>query len=301
LLTAGKTLFLKMEKFLFKKPRLNVIDGDGVTTKEDSRCVSTLTVPATATTHRINSPYDHLPKQQCGKRSLSFQPHWCETFKWLMVTPDVPGVLCGICKKAHDLQLLIDTVADRRLEDAFISSGMNNWKRALEKFKSHEKTNCHNFAVIQLQQYSKSAAVNAQLSQQITDDQAIAQKALRAIITSVLYLARQGLPLRGHENNDGNFSQLLLLRCFDDPALKRWFEGRYKQFTSWTVQNELLQLSAHRILRELCAVIRHAKQFSVIVDGTTDMSCNEQESVVIRYTDDNLCPHQMLDVVFVLL
>jgi hypothetical protein len=75
---------------------------------------------------------------------------------------------------AHDLQLLIDTVADRRLEDAFISSGMNNWKRALEKFKSHEKTNCRYFAVIQLQQYSKSAAVSAQLSQQITDDQAIA-------------------------------------------------------------------------------------------------------------------------------
>jgi hypothetical protein len=109
----------------------------------------------------------------------------------------------------------------------------------------------------------------------------------------VLYLARQGLLLRGHENNDGNFSQLLLLRCFDDPALKRWFEGRYKQFTSRTVQNELLQLSAHRILRELCAVIRHAKQFSVIVDGTTDMSCSEQESVVIRYTDDNLCPHEV--------
>ena len=109
----------------------------------------------------------------------------------------------------------------------------------------------------------------------------------------MLYLARQGLPLRGHENSDGNFSQLLLLRWPDDPALKRWFEGRYKQFTSWAVQNELLELSAHRILRQLCVAVRHAKQFSVIVDGTTDMSCAESESIVVRYTDDNMGPHEV--------
>lgn len=202
-------------------------------------------------------------------------------------------MLCGICNKAHELQLLTDTVADRRLEDAFISSGMNNWKHALDKFRSHEKTHCHSFAAAQLEHYSNSAAISAQLSQQISDDQAIAQKALRVIITSVLYLARQGLPLRGHDNSEGNFSQLLLLRCSDDPALKRWFEGRYKQFTSWAVQNELLELSAHRILRELCATIRRAKQYSIIVDGTTDMSCTEQESIVVRYSDDNLSPHEV--------
>jgi hypothetical protein len=167
-----------------------------------SSCVSTpmSLIHATATITHSSTPFDHLPKQQCGKRSLSFQPHWCETFKWLLITPDVPGVLCGICKKAHELHLLADTVADRRLEDAFISSGMNNWKHALENFKLHEKTSCHAFAVIQLEQYSKSATISAQLSQQISDDHAIAKKALQVIISSVLFLARQGLPLRGHEN-----------------------------------------------------------------------------------------------------
>jgi hypothetical protein len=36
LLTADKTLFLTMEKVVFKKPRLNVSDGDGVIAKEDN-------------------------------------------------------------------------------------------------------------------------------------------------------------------------------------------------------------------------------------------------------------------------
>jgi len=47
-----------------------------------------------------------------------------------------PGVLCRICRTAHDQHLLTDGVVDRRQEDAFISSVMNNWKRALEKIQS---------------------------------------------------------------------------------------------------------------------------------------------------------------------
>lgn len=185
--------------------------------------------------------YDHLPKQQCGRRWLSFQPHWSDTFKWIAVKQDVPGVLCSSCSRAHDLQLLTETVADRRLEEAFISTGMNNWKHALRKFQAHEKTHCHRFASQQLEQYTKSVAIDAQLSQQISTDQIIAQKALQSIITSVLFLARQGLPMRGHESTDGNFDQLLQLRCTDSPDLRQWLQGRHKQYTSWLIQNELLQ------------------------------------------------------------
>jgi len=62
------------------------------------------------------------------ERVLSFQPHWMEMFHWLLIKPGVPGVLCRICSTAHNQHLLTDGVTVCRQEDAFVSSGMNNWK-----------------------------------------------------------------------------------------------------------------------------------------------------------------------------
>jgi len=107
---------------------------------------------------------------------------------------------------------MADSVADQRVDNAFIASGVNNWKHALEKFRSHQKSHCHTFAVKQLIQYDHAATVNAQLNQQAADDQAEARSVRRVMISAVLYLARQGMPLRGHDGEDGKFYQLLKLR-----------------------------------------------------------------------------------------
>jgi len=66
-----------------------------------------------------------------------------------------------------------------------------------------KKSHCHTFAVKQLIQYDHASTVNAQLNQQAADDQAVARRVRRVMISSVLYLARQGMPLRGHDGEDG--------------------------------------------------------------------------------------------------
>jgi len=48
--------------------------------------------------------------------------------------------------------------------------------------------------------------------------------------------------------------------------------------TSWAIQNEILELSAHHILRQICNDIRFAGQFEIIVDATTDITCREQKA-----------------------
>jgi hypothetical protein len=69
--------------------------------------------------------------------------------------------------------------------------------------------------------------------------------------------------------------------------------GRYKTYTSWAVQNELLELTARQLLLRLCDEIRSSGMFSVIVDGTTDTTCTEQESVSVRYVDEDLHPREV--------
>lgn len=65
--------------------------------------------------------------------------------------------------------------------------------------------------------------MNAQLSSKKSAEQATAREALLKLFTSVLFLARQGLALRGHvhEEYEGNLMQLFQLRSVDVSAIKR--------------------------------------------------------------------------------
>ena len=54
-----------------------------------------------------------------------------------------------------------------------------------------------------------------------------ANRMLRIIIESIRFLARQGLALRGQKDDtNSNFSQLLLLRGIDCPALLTWLNKK---------------------------------------------------------------------------
>ena len=115
-----------------------------------------------------------------------------------------------------------------------------------------------------------------------------------SLLKCIRYLARQGIPLRGHEELDGNYSQLRLLCADFDANLKAWLE-RYHDYSSPEIQNEMLNLMSNAIIRGICKDIwesepAQAAIFSVIVDGTREITGVEQESVCIRYVNNDLQP-----------
>ena len=56
------------------------------------------------------------------------------------------------------------------------------------------------------------------------------------------FLARQGLPLRGHDDEtESNFFQLVKLRGEDDPRIESWLEKKTDKYTSSDIQNEILK------------------------------------------------------------
>lgn len=193
-----------------------------------------------------------------------------------------------------DINLLLPAgVVDKRAEDSFVTAGFCSWNKARERFLKHEQSHCHQFAAVQLSQYHSGTTVNSMLSEQCARNQQKARTALLAVITSIQYLARQGLALRGHDNADGNFMQLLQVRRKDIEVLNSWLSDSHcNKFTSWEIQNEILRLLAHGVLRNICEEILAAKHFSIIVDGTTDISHNEQESIVVRYINQSLQPQE---------
>jgi len=64
-------------------------------------------------------------------------------------------------------------------------------------------------------------------------DKESAREMLQIILSTLRFLARQGLALRGNQNDvESNFVQLLKLRAEDHPSLTRWIERQTNKYTS---------------------------------------------------------------------
>ena len=105
----------------------------------------------------------------------------------------------------------------------------SNWKKATGRygrFHGHQATNCHIAASEALHNLQQSTPVATLLSQQLSSEQNDAQKCLRVLFTTAGYLARQGLAFRGHNEQEGNFLQMLRMRSLDVPEMESWLSGR---------------------------------------------------------------------------
>lgn len=107
---------------------------------------------------------------------------------------------------------------------------------------------------------------------------------LRVIISSIRFLARQGLALWGDgSDSSANLIQLLHLRAEDKPEILDWLDRRASKHTSPENQNEILEIMAHRVLRNILEDIHKSPFLAVMVDETTDKSNKEQLTLVIRW------------------
>jgi len=237
-------------------------------------------------------PTAGLPQQEIivGKKRkvLSFQTSWFQRFPWLHVS-ETNNVVCFHCSKADHLSLLSLTTQN---EDTFIHKGFANWKKATDRFAKHERSACHSHAVYQLQQL-KRPSVCAQLSEQKLNEQASCRSSLVQLFSTLRFLARQALPIRGHVEQNGNYSQLLNLFAERNDQLRLWL-NRTTNFTSHDCQNEMLGLLSQADLTNIIStVMAESRYFVVVVDGTQDCAGLEQESICIRYVDKTLTVNEM--------
>lgn len=87
--------------------------------------------------------------------------------------------------------------------------------------------------------------------------------------------------------------QLLKVLAKDDHVLANWLLQSH-DYTSPQIKNELLSLFGNTIVRQIVTSIKSQSvlQYSIIIDGTQDISGKEQESICFRYVDHDLVPHE---------
>ena len=104
------------------------------------------------------------------------------------------------------------------------------------------------------------------------------QRMLQKHLSFVRYLARQGLPFRGHDEKE---VQLLQMWSLHDADIKDWLrDGKY---LSHIIINEQIRLMGDHVLREMLSEIRSSMFFAIQADEATDVASNEQMCVSIRW------------------
>ena len=169
-----------------------------------------------------------------------------------------------------------------------VTQGFCNWKDAIHSFKKHEKSVCHREAVeVMITLPATTRDIGEQLSHQHAIQKEKNRDALYQIFSSVKYLGRQGLALRGDGNEkDGNLIQLLLMKAKQDKNLSQWMKRKKDVYTSPEIQNEIVKVLGVKVLRELSSSLQSSPFLTIMVDETTDVSNKEQAAIVIRRVED---------------
>ena len=193
-------------------------------------------------------------------------------------------------------------MSSTKAENVFTKTGYRNWKKALESgrgFSKHECSDAHKEATERLIIAPETSRdIGEILNNTVAITKETNRRMLLKLLQSVRYLARQSLPLRGNWSedekceSDSNYYQLLLLRSEDDKEFMSWLEKKTNRYTSPAVQNEMLEIMALQILRDIVKKIQSAVYFTILADETSDVSNTEHLVLCIRWVDDALQAHE---------
>lgn len=228
-------------------------------------------------------PVDCFKVSKIQSKSRQFKESWYSEFNWVEYSPITDAAFCYPCR-------LFCQHKSGRGEESFTKLGMNNWKKALEKFRKHENSEMHQKSKQFLNEYRKAGSTVADsLSSAHTKMVEMNRRYLKFIIENILFLGKQNLALRGHDEstasfNRGNFIELLELRSTQmEEGIQTLMKSPVHSYKSAQVQNEIIDCIKSEMLQQIVQEVSEALAYSIICDETTDISTREQLSICIRY------------------
>ena len=236
-----------------------------------------------------------FPKRSFGKKSVvyrSFQAAWFDRWRWLHYDCSRDLAFCFTCIKAIKTGKM--KLAGNAKDSSFIFNGFHSWKEAIRCLNTHEQTSTHKRAVEMLITIPETTHdVGEMLSLSLAAKKNANRQVLLKIAQNILFLAKQGIPLRGDGTEiDSNFMQLLKLRSIDDPQIDSFIEQKRDKYCSPQIQNEILKVMALHIVRDIAKSVQQAKFFTIMADEVTDCSNKDQVAICFRTVDDNFEPQE---------
>ena len=262
----------------------------------------------------FSAPLDGKQSGSTTSHPRHFQTQWLQTFPWLAYSISCDAVFCAHCLFFSGLEKSNGADLTR-----LTSGGFQNWKNLKRDCESHASSNQYHSRAVeamgQMHREANGAAATRDISEVVESaSRTVVMKnrtRFEAMYRPLIFLAKQGLGIRGHEEGDfsvhvqssqdgsseinpGNFIALLLLMDQQGcPDAKDIFGPRVgpaanQTWHSPSIQNEVIAIAARHITQDLITEIQHAGYFSVLADEAADSSRKSQMSVVIRFVDANM-------------
>ena len=246
-------------------------------------------------------PWDRYEFPMNNKRNR-FQHRWLSIYDWLLYSPSTQGAFCLYC-----VLFGAETSLHNSRRCQLFTEPYFDWNKAKQNFNRHAaKSPVHGLALTAYTSFrqnfdsKKSIPVNLKLNDLVLHNVEANRKKLKIILEAVVYCARQNISLRGHRddsqhydlegNNPGNFQELLkLMARTGNYVLQDHLENAHRNATyrSKTIQNELIELCAKQIKTSIVKEIVKAREYAVLADEASDISCREQLSLIFRFVDVN--------------
>lgn len=230
-----------------------------------------------------------------------FQPSWLAQFPWLHYSEFCDGVFCRACA------IFAPELVGGNTLGQFVTKPFKSWTNKTQKMTNHGKVDYHLTACTKMSEFlaayeQPSHAATTRLDEQAQKQLEANQHVLDSLFKIVLLLEKQGLPFRGHRDdqieweeqgdheNQGNFAELVRFRAETDQALLKHLQNapRNARYTSKTIQNELIHVIGKYIQSEILHEIKKAKYYSVLADELADVANKEQLSISFRYIFDGM-------------
>ena len=233
------------------------------------------------------------PNLTIKNKGRSFQKEWYCKKDWLCGSSALEKLFCWPC-------LLFSPGTS----PTWTRNGYNDMRSLMSDGKKHEKGKSHLSAFKTWKTYGANVRVDSLLSQARRDEiqrhnEEVRQnrEILKTVTEAVLYLSKQELAFRGHDESEdslskGNYRELLESFAKFDSVFERRLHGRLAEserggdgrFTgvSPEIQNDLISCLDSIIDDEIMKEINDCSFLSVQVDETSDVSTKEQVSMIAR-------------------
>lgn len=166
----------------------------------------------------------------------------------------------------------------RDQKDTLTTTGYTNWKRALESFGEHEKSNMHKASVIHWKSF-KATQVQEDVTEQLQAANISEIVECREYPTHMAavttFLGKQGIAFRGHNetpdsDSKGNFMECMQLLEKFDLLLQTYKQCLCTTYLSPSSQNEMIQSTSDVVISKVISDIKKAKMYLIMVDEARD-------------------------------
>ncbi|KAF0733666.1 protein FAM200B-like [Aphis craccivora] len=251
----------------------------------------------------------HNKKGKEEKRFL--RTNHLEKYSWLVYSKASKSVYCLYCSVFVSTNIGCGN-KNYMLLKALVTEPLVRFDKLLGtqgSLETHEKNQYHIKAIQDGKHFIKNfndpnrGVINQIDSHRLRVVKENRERLKQPIIKTLIFLAKQNIPLRGHRDdgsifdnqnelmgNEGNFRELIKFRIESgDLTLKCHLEDIEKRATyiSKTTQNELISILGDSILQKILEHVKKSQFYSIMFDETTEMSHTSQLVIVIRYIKNN--------------